>query len=106
MTTVRTFSVNLQSEQNKNDAGIHMTYAVNDICSLEVMFKVSPQGLTARAPMMRALVMCKCEQAHANQRTSQQYSSKYSPEVETDKPFKRKRKEKDLDGKVLCVHVF
>ena len=42
-------------------------------------------------------------QAHANQQTSQQYSSNYSPEVETEKPFKRKRKEKDLDGKVLCV---
>ena len=27
----------------------------------------------------------------------------YSPEVETEKPFKRKRKENDLDGKVLCV---
>ena len=30
-------------------------------------------------------------------------SSNYSPEVETEKPFKRKRKENDLDGKVLCV---
>ena len=61
--------------------------------------------LTARAPMTRALVMCAHEltQAHANQRTSQQYSSNYSPEVETEKPFKRKRKENDLDGKVLCV---
>ena len=29
--------------------------------------------------------------------------SNYSPEVETDKPFKRKRKGNDLDGKVLCV---
>ena len=27
----------------------------------------------------------------------------YSPEVETEKPFTRKRKENDLDGKVLCV---
>jgi len=27
----------------------------------------------------------------------------YSPEEETAKPFTRKRKEKDLDGKVLCV---
>ena len=26
----------------------------------------------------------------------------YSPEVETEKPFTRKRKENDLDGKVLC----
>jgi len=25
----------------------------------------------------------------------------YCPEVETEKPFKRKRKENDLDGKVL-----
>jgi len=25
----------------------------------------------------------------------------YSPEVETEKPFTRKRKENDLDGKVL-----
>ena len=41
--------------------------------------------------------------SHAKQQTSQQYSSNYSPEVETEKPFKRKRKENDLDGKVLCV---
>ena len=27
----------------------------------------------------------------------------YSPQVETEKSFKRKRKENDLDGKVLCV---
>ena len=27
----------------------------------------------------------------------------YSPEVETEKPFTRKRIENDLDGKVLCV---
>ena len=27
----------------------------------------------------------------------------YSPEVETEKPFTRKCKENDLDGKVLCV---
>ena len=27
----------------------------------------------------------------------------YSPEVETEKPLKRERKENDLDGKVLCV---
>ena len=27
----------------------------------------------------------------------------YSPEVETEKSFTRKRKENDLDGKVLCV---
>ena len=27
----------------------------------------------------------------------------YSPEVETEKPFKRKRKGNDLDLKVLCV---
>ena len=27
----------------------------------------------------------------------------YSPEVETEIPFTRKRKESDLDGKVLCV---
>jgi len=27
----------------------------------------------------------------------------YSPEVEAEKPFTRKRKENDLDGKVLCV---
>ena len=27
----------------------------------------------------------------------------YSPEVDTEKPFTRKRKENDLDGKVLCV---
>jgi len=27
----------------------------------------------------------------------------YSPEVETEKPLTRKRKENDLDGKVLCV---
>ena len=27
----------------------------------------------------------------------------YSPEVETEKPFTRKRKENDLDGKVLSV---
>ena len=27
----------------------------------------------------------------------------YSPEVETEKPFARKRRENDLDGKVLCV---
>ena len=27
----------------------------------------------------------------------------YSPEGETEKPFTRKRKENDLDGKVLCV---
>ena len=61
--------------------------------------------LTARAPMSQALVMCahQLTQAHANQRTSQQYSSNYSPEVETEQPFKRKRKENDLDGKVLCV---
>ena len=25
----------------------------------------------------------------------------YSPEVETEKPFKRKRKENDLDGKIF-----
>ena len=29
--------------------------------------------------------------------------SYYSPEVETEKPFKRKRKGNDLDLKVLCV---
>ena len=27
----------------------------------------------------------------------------YSPEVETEKPFTRKRKENDLDGKVVCI---
>ena len=27
----------------------------------------------------------------------------YSPEVETEKPLTRKRKENHLDGKVLCV---
>ena len=61
--------------------------------------------LSARAPMMRALVMCArwLTQAHAKQQTSQQYSSNYSPEVETEESFKRKRKENDLDGKVLCV---
>ena len=55
--------------------------------------------------MMRALVMCAREltQAHAKQRTRQQYSSNYSPQVETEKPFKRKRKENGLYGKVLCV---
>ena len=42
-------------------------------------------------------------QTHANQQTSQQYSSNYSAEVEKEKPFKRKRKENDLDGKVLCI---
>ena len=42
-------------------------------------------------------------QAHAKQQTSQQYSSNYRPEVETEKQFKRKHKENDLDGKVLCV---
>ena len=59
--------------------------------------------LRARAPMMRALVMCarKLTQAHAKQRTSQQYSSNYSPEVKAEKPFKRKRKENDFDGKFL-----
>ena len=64
--------------------------------------KVSPQGFkSARTDdasfnNVRAL-------ADAKQRTSQQYSSNYSPEVETEKPFKRKRKGNDLDGKVLCV---
>ena len=28
----------------------------------------------------------------------------YRPEVETEKPFTRKRKENDLDGKVLCCY--
>ena len=49
---------------------------------------------------MRALAdasLCKA----ANKSTI--YSSNYSPEVETEKPFKRKRKEDDLDGNVLCV---
>ena len=27
----------------------------------------------------------------------------YSPEVETEKPFTKRRKENDLDGKVFCV---
>ena len=56
--------------------------------------------------MMRALVMrarALVMQARAKQRTSQQYSSNYSLGVETEKPFKRKRKENDLDGKVSCV---
>ena len=55
--------------------------------------------------MMRALVMCArwLTQAHAKQQTSQQYSSNYSPQVETEESFKRKRKENDLDGKVLWV---
>ena len=38
--------------------------------------------------------------------TSEQVNNKapnYSPEVETEIPFTRKRKENDLDGKVLCV---
>ena len=40
--------------------------------------------------MMQALVMCAREltQAHAKQRTSQQYSSNYSPEVEIESAFK------------------
>ena len=61
--------------------------------------------LRARVRMMPALVMCAryLMQAHAKQQTSQQYSSNYSQEVETEKPFKRKRKENDLDGKVSCV---
>ena len=61
--------------------------------------------LRARAPMMRALVMCERQltQAHAKQRTTQQYSSNYSSEIQAEKPFKRKRKGNDLDGKVLCV---
>ena len=42
-------------------------------------------------------------QAHRNQRTSQQCSWNYSPEVETEKPVKRKREVNDLGGKVLCV---
>ena len=39
--------------------------------------------------MMRALVMCAREltQAHAKQRTSQQYSSNHSPEVEIETHF-------------------
>ena len=59
--------------------------------------------------MMRALVMCtrQLTQAHAKQRTiSEQVNNiapNYSPEVETEKPFTRKRKENDLDGKVLGV---
>jgi len=28
----------------------------------------------------------------------------YSPEVETEKPFTRKRKENNLDGQVFCVN--
>ena len=38
---------------------------------------------------MRALVMCAREltQSHAKQRTSQQYSSNHSPEVETENTF-------------------
>ena len=39
------------------------------------------------------------EQAHAKQQTSQQYSSNYSPEVETEEPFQKKCKENDLDGR-------
>ena len=44
----------------------------------------------ARALIMQALVMCarKLTQAHAKQRTSQQYSSNYSPEVEIESEFK------------------
>ena len=40
--------------------------------------------------MMQASVMCALEltQAHAKQRTSQQYSSNYSPEVEIESAFK------------------
>ena len=34
---------------------------------------------------------------------SAQYSSNYSPQVETEKSLKRKRKENDLDVQVLCV---
>ena len=39
--------------------------------------------------MMQALVMCMREltQAHAKQQTSQQYSSSYSTEVETENAF-------------------
>ena len=58
--------------------------------------------LRARAPMMRALVMyARCmTQPHAQVNN---IAPNYSPEVETEKPFKRKRKENDLEGKVLCV---
>ena len=34
---------------------------------------------------------------------AQQYSSNYSPKVETEKPFKRKRKENDLNER-SCVY--
>ena len=49
------------------------------------------------------LALADASSAHAKQRTTQKYSSNYSPEVEAEKPFKRKRKGNDLDGKVLCV---
>ena len=56
--------------------------------------------------MMQALVMCEHASWRKLMQTSEQVNHiapNYSPEVETEKPFKRKRKENDLDGKVLYV---
>ena len=80
--------------------GCNLSYIVDLFAALHELASAS-----ARSPMMRALVMCarQLTQAHAKQQTSQRYSSNYSPQVETDELFKRKRKENDLDGKVLCV---
>ena len=55
--------------------------------------------------MMRASV-CAWASWRKLMKSSEQVNniaSNYSPEVETEKPFTRERKENDLDGKVLCV---
>ena len=52
---------------------------------------------------MRALADASSCKA-ANNRVNN-IASNYSPEVETEKPFTRKRKENDLPGKVLCVCI-
>ena len=52
--------------------------------------------------MMRALVMCARKVMQSSEQVHN-IAPNYSPEVETEKPFTRKRKENNLDGKVLCV---
>ena len=62
--------------------------------------------LRARAPMMQASVCARASWRKLMKSREQvnNIASNYSPEVETEKPFTRKRKENDLWTERSCVY--
>ena len=71
------------------------------------LLKVPPQGFkSARTDDASFSNVSALADASSSVQSSEQVNNiapNYSPEIETEKSFTRKRKENDLDGKVLCV---